>query len=115
MFNMYNFSTSQKIFIAKVLSRILIFLIGNKKKIIKRDGINYFVDLTEGIDLGIFLNIKNEKKIYNIGKILSNNITIIDVGSNVGSVTLPLAKKFSDSKIISIEPTVYAFSKLKKI
>ena len=114
MFYMYNFSTSQKIFIAKVLSRILIFFIGNKKKIIKRDGINYFVDLTEGIDLGIFLNIKNEKKIYNIGKILSNNITIIDVGSNVGSVTLPLAKKFSDSKIISIEPTVYAFSKLKK-
>ena len=38
---MYNFSTSQKIFIAKVLSKILIFFIGNKKKIIKRDGINY--------------------------------------------------------------------------
>ena len=111
---MYKFSTSQKIFIAKILSKILIFFIGNKKKIIQRDGINYFVDLAEGIDLGIFLNIKNEKEIYNIGQILGDNITIVDVGSNVGSVTLPLAKKFSNSKIISIEPTVYAFSKLKK-
>ena len=45
---MYNFSTSQKIFIAKILSNINLFFIGNKKKIIKRDGINYFVDLTEG-------------------------------------------------------------------
>ena len=111
---MFKLNTSQKIFIASLISKILIFFFGNKKRIIERNGIRYFVDLNEGIDLGIFLNIKNEKKIFNIVKILGKHITIIDIGSNIGSVTLPLAKIFSKSKVISIEPTFYAFSKLKK-
>ncbi len=111
---MLKLNTSQKIFIASLISKILIFFFGNKKRIIERNGIRYFVDLNEGIDLGIFLNIKNEKKIFNIVKILGKHITIIDIGSNIGSVTLPLAKIFSKSKVISIEPTFYAFSKLKK-
>ena len=111
---MFKLNTSQKIFIASLISKILIFFFGNKKRIIERNGIRYFVDLNEGIDLGIFLNIKNEKKIFNIIKILGKHITIIDIGSNIGSVTLPLAKIFSKSKVISIEPTFYAFSKLKK-
>ena len=38
---------------------------------------------------------------------------IIDIGSNIGSVTLPLANTFKNSKIYSIEPTIYAFEKLK--
>ena len=111
---MLKLNTSQKIFIASLISKILIFFFGNKKRIIERNGIRYFVDLNEGIDLGIFLNIKNEKKIFNIVKILGKHITIIDIGSNIGSVTLPLAKIFSKSKVISIEPTFYSFSKLKK-
>ena len=111
---MLKLNTSQKIFIASLISKILIFFFGNKKRIIERNKIRYFVDLNEGIDLGIFLNIKNEKKIFNIVKILGKHITIIDIGSNIGSVTLPLAKIFSKSKVISIEPTFYAFSKLKK-
>ena len=32
-------------------------------------------------------------------------LVLVDIGSNVGSVTLPLAKLFSLSTIISIEPT----------
>ena len=111
---MLKLNTSQKIFFASLISKILIFFFGKKKRIIERNGIRYFVDLNEGIDLGIFLNIKNEKKIFNIIKILGKHITIIDIGSNIGSVTLPLAKIFSKSKVISIEPTFYAFSKLKK-
>ena len=111
---MLKLNTSQKIFFASLISKILIFFFGKKKRIIERNGIRYFVDLNEGIDLGIFLNIKNEKKIFNIVKILGKHITIIDIGSNIGSVTLPLAKIFSKSKVISIEPTFYAFSKLKK-
>jgi len=41
-------------------------------------------------------------------------MNLIDVGSNVGSVVLPLAKFFDKSNIIAIEPTIYAFKKLKK-
>ena len=113
---MFKFTTSQKIYIASILSKFLIFFLGKKKRIITRNNISYLIDLNEGIDLGIFLNIKNEKKLFNVQKVLDNNknMNLIDVGSNVGSVALPLAKLFDKSNIIAIEPTIYAFKKLKK-
>jgi len=55
---MFKFTTFQKIYIASTLSKILIFFLGRKKRIIARDKISYLVDLNEGIDLGIFLKIK---------------------------------------------------------
>ena len=44
----------------------------------------------------------------------SEKLTIIDIGANVGSISLPLAKIFNKSKIFAIEPTNYAFKKLTK-
>ena len=87
-----------------------------KKKIIKRNNIKYEVDLNEGIDLGIFLNIKNERKIFNIKKLINirSRLNLIDVGSNIGSVTLPLSGLFKQSYIYAIEPTFYAYNKLIK-
>jgi len=113
---MLNLRTSQKIFIASILSKFLIFALGDKKRKIKRNQIAYEIDLREGIDLGIFLNIKNEKKIFNITKLIKNEkkTILMDIGSNVGSVTLPLSKIFNRSKILTIEPTIYAYKKLIK-
>ena len=80
-----------------------------------RNYIKYEIDLNEAIDLGIFLGIKNENNLYRIKKFLnSNNKNVLNIGSNVGSVTLPLAQLFNLSTVISIEPTKFAFSKLKK-
>ena len=109
-------STKLKIKCASIISKFLVFFLGNKNRIIKRNNINYYINLREGIDLGVFLGVKNEVSISNISKITNINKkkTIIDIGANIGSVTLPLAKIFKNSKIIAIEPTIYAFSKLKK-
>jgi len=109
-------STKLKIKCASIISKFLVFFLGNEDRIIKRDNINYYINLREGIDLGVFLGVKNEVSISNISKITNINKkkTIIDIGANIGSVTLPLAKIFKNSKIIAIEPTIYAFSKLKK-
>lgn len=109
-------STKFKIKCASFLSKILIFFLGKNNRIVLRNNIKYEIDLNEGIDLGIFLNIKNEESILNIKRVINQKKRgiILDIGSNVGSVTLPLAKLFNNSKIISIEPTLYAFSKLKK-
>lgn len=106
--------TSHKIFIASILSKILIFFLGDEKKIIKRNNIKYEVDLNEGIDLGIFLNIKNERKIFNIKKLINikSRLNLIDIGSNIGSVTLPMSKLYTRSSIYAIEPTYYAYNKL---
>tara|TARA_B100001029_G_C14919031_1_gene370908 strand:- start:325 stop:768 length:444 start_codon:yes stop_codon:yes gene_type:complete len=113
---MFSISTKSKIFIASILSKILIFFIGEKKRVILRDNIKYEIDLNEAIDLGIFLGIKNERKLYKIKSFFSKNNkhVLVDIGSNIGSITLPLAKLFNLSTIISIEPTNFAFLKLKK-
>ena len=113
---MLNFSTSKKIFIATILSKLLVFIFQKKKITVSRNGIKYKIYLDEGVDLGIFLGVKNEKKLFNIKKYLNSEkkFDIIDVGSNIGSVTLPLADTFKNSKIYSIEPTIYAFEKLKE-
>ena len=62
------------------------------------------------------MGIKNEKKLFNIREYLNpkKKFDIIDIGSNIGSVTLPLANTFKNSKIYSIEPTVFAFKKLRE-
>ena len=57
---MFSISTKSKILIASILSKILIFLIGDKKRIILRNNIKYEIDLNEAIDLGIFLALKTK-------------------------------------------------------
>ena len=113
---MFDLSTSTKIYFAAVLSKLLIYLFQKKNFVISRNGIKYRIDLEEGVDLGIFLGVKNEKKLFNIKKYVSQRqkFNIVDIGSNIGSVTLPLANTFKKSKVYSIEPTVYAFEKLKE-
>ena len=113
---MFPLSTKFKIKCASLISDFFIFFLGHKNRTIKRNNINYYINLREGIDLGIFLGIKNEVSIANINKIINTEgkKIIIDIGANIGSVSLPLANMFKNSKIISIEPTIYAYSKLKK-
>ena len=107
--------TKNRIFIAKVISKLLKIFIKNPKKV-SRNSINWFLDLNEGIDLSIFLFGSSENKVLKLKNILNQDdkLTFIDIGANIGSVSLPLAKEFKNSKIFSIEPTNYAFCKLKK-
>ena len=50
------------------------------------------------------------RKIFNSDK----KLIFLDIGANIGSVSLPLAKLFNNALIYSIEPTNYAFNKLHK-
>ena len=106
--------TKYKILLAKVLSKLLTTFI-SKNQTVVRNKINWSLDLDEGIDLSVFLFGTSERKILNLKKLLSkknNSLTIIDIGANIGSVSLLLAKTFENSKIFAIEPTDYAFNKL---
>ena len=107
--------TKYKIRIAKIISFFL-KLFFKKDKIYIRNKIKWSLDLNEGIDLSIFLFGTSEKKINNLKQLfkLDQELTIIDIGANVGSISLPLAKIFNNSKIYSIEPTNYAFQKITK-
>ena len=113
---MFFLSTKFKIKCASLISYFLIIFLGDKSRIIKRNNINYNINLKEGIDLGIFLGISNEVSTTNIKRLINaeEKKIIIDIGANIGSVSLPLANMFKNSKIVSIEPTIYAYTKLKK-
>ena len=108
--------TSFKIFIAKYLSKILIYTLSNSPTITKRKKINWKLDLNEAIDLSIFLFGSFEPSIQKIVKnILKNetkNIDIIDIGANCGSHTLNFANENKFSRIFAIEPTKYGYDKL---
>ena len=106
--------TKNKIFIAKILSKLLTLFI-SKNQIVVRNNIKWCLDLDEGIDLSVFLFGTSESKISNLKKLLlkkDSSLTIIDIGANIGSVSLKLATIFENSKIFAIEPTNYAYNKL---
>ena len=106
--------TKYKILIAKIIYKILSFII-SKNQVVTRSKIKWNLDLQEGIDLSIFLFGTSEKKIFNLKKLLPQNetpLTIIDIGANIGSVSLVMAQMFNNCKVYAIEPTHYAFEKL---
>ncbi len=116
--------TVTKIKIAEFIYNILSFLGLKKKKILERNNINWNLDLSEGIDLSIFLFGSFQGKIIKsitsliINKKKNNNETffIIDIGSNIGDKCLSLSRRLIDNKIdnfkiFSIEPTEYAYKK----
>jgi len=57
--------TKNKIFIAKILSKLLTFFI-SKNQIVVRNNIKWCLDLNEGIDLSVYLFGTSERKISNL-------------------------------------------------
>ncbi len=115
--------TNTKLLFAKIILKFLLFFGFKKKIVIKRNDINWSLDISEGIDLSLFLFGSFQKKLTNSifyfikkEKKQFSYFNIIDVGSNVGDKSLSLAKMLLDNdikkfKIYSIEPTDYAFEK----
>jgi len=118
--------TIKKINIAKFLSFILLKILRFKIiQIVNRNGVNYKLDLRQGIDLSIFILSGFQKKVTNVlTKIVLNEnkknfFSILDIGSNIGDKSLFLDKNllnnnFQKFLIYSIEPTEFAINKQKK-
>ena len=108
--------TKYKIGLAKIISKLITNFISRNQTVV-RNKIKWNLDLNEGIDLSVFLFGTSEKKIFNLKKILPKKdppLIIIDIGANIGSVSLVIAKTFEESKVFAIEPTNYAYNKLSK-
>ncbi len=108
--------TSLKINIAKLISGLLIFLLKKRNVVVKRNELNWYLDLNEAIDLSIYLTGRFEPSIFNIIKILTarGQYDYIDIGANNGVHSLYFAKEFTNSKIFAVEPTNFSFNKLLK-
>jgi FkbM family methyltransferase len=116
----FTIKTAQKIKIAQIVCSVVLSLRkirGLKNQaIVKRGGIWWDLDLTEGIDFSIYLLGGFEPKTLKLyKKIVKKGDSVLDIGANMGSHTLPLALITGKSGLVfAIEPTLYAVNKLHK-
>jgi len=117
---MINLPTKAKIVIAKVLYNLvkLSLLVRGKKDdkvACTREGINWQLDLDEGIDLSIYVFGRFEKSSYNaIKSVVRPDDVVLDIGANIGAHTLPLGELVQPKgKVVALEATNWAFDKLK--
>ncbi len=111
-------TTEQKISLARVVQSIVMFgrsvLCRSPIARVRRSGLNWELDLKEGIDFSIWLLGSFEPTtVAAYSRYLKPGSIVLDIGANIGAHTLPMARLVGDmGKVVSFEPTVYAFKKL---
>lgn len=108
-------TTKIKILMGTIIYSVISPFFPNKQFQIKRGGINYQIDLTEGIDLMLFFfgNFQNHIT-HNRFYTLAKDATVFDIGANSGVMSLQFAKIASNGKIYAFEPTHFAFKRLQE-
>lgn len=107
--------TRIKIFGAGILYKATTLFTGKEKRIIERDGVKYEVDLAEGIELSLFLFGKFQSHITkNPFLTLPSEGIVIDIGANVGLMSLQFASMVLKGRVYAFEPTHYALERLKR-
>lgn len=106
-------STRTKVRIAYVLYHLLRALGVRDSQLVKRSGIQFRLDLREGIDLSIFLFGGFQSAVADVS-IGDASPVILDVGANIGAIALPLAKRHPLAHVHCFEPTHFAISKLRE-
>jgi FkbM family methyltransferase len=107
--------TLHKIALARTLYWALRTVRRTDHVVAKRGGIWYSLDLSQGIDLSIYLFSEFERPTAAaLRKYVQPGSTVLDIGANIGAHTLPLAKLVGPSgRVIAFEPTEFAFLKLQ--
>jgi FkbM family methyltransferase len=110
--------TVHKIALARSLSRVLVAsrrLVGYGPTVqVRRHGVNWRLDLQEGIDLSIYLLGAFERgTVRAYSSLIKKEDNVLDIGANIGAHTLILAQLVGLSgKVVAIEPTAFAYRKL---
>jgi FkbM family methyltransferase len=113
-------TTKTKVSLAALAYRFITFGRGlagkSKSAIVRRGGICWDLDLSEGIDFSIYLlgafepgTAKTLQELVKLGYV------VLDIGANIGAHTLGLAQSVGPTgKVYAFEPTDFAFAKLKR-
>ena len=105
-------TTRIKVFIAHLLYKVVRIFKKDTNIITTRRGIKYSLDLTEGIDLSVYLFGGFQNHLFSPRIRLKDDDAILDVGANCGVISLNFAKRYSKSTVYSFEPTDFAYNKL---
>jgi len=107
--------TRIKLLIARVLYHLVKPIYGTKKRVISRNGLKFEVDIAEGLDLSLFLFGNFQRHVSDNKYVaFSPDDVILDVGANVGIMSLNFARKVPKGIVYAFEPTHYAWEKLKR-
>ncbi len=113
-------SVPQKMFLARCLNRSLRFargLAGRDMHVrCRRKGVEWELDLDEGIDLSIYLLGAFEPRVLRAYMALIRpGTTVLDIGANIGAHTLHFSRMVGPAgRVFAIEPTDYAVAKLRR-
>jgi FkbM family methyltransferase len=108
-------STATKMALARVISTALVQLGFQTRRQIRRNGLTFEIDIREGIDLSLFLFGAFQRDVLTtIKALVSSDGIVIDVGANIGALTLPVAAYLERGHVYAVEPTDFAFAKLRK-
>lgn len=107
--------TRIKLGIANIIYSVLHIFYGNKPRLITRKGVRFEIDLSEAIDLSLFL-FGNYQSHVNKSKLLQlpKDAVMIDIGANIGAMCLQFAKAAPSGKIYAFEPAHATLVRLKR-
>jgi FkbM family methyltransferase len=114
----FQMKTTHKIAVARALYYALHAgrtLLGRTDQgIFSRGGVAYDLDLSQGIDLAIFLGNAYERHTkLALRELVTPGSLVLDIGANIGAHTLHLAQLVGpEGRVIAFEPTDFAFRKL---
>lgn len=101
--------------VARLLAKTLLAVGFGRHQRVRRRGVVYDLDLLEAIDLTIFLSGTFQRHVTRtIARLAPEDAVIVDVGANIGAVTLAVAAALARARVLAVEPTDYAIAKLRK-
>ena len=88
----------------------------NNSATVRRGGLQWSLDLSEGIDFSIYLLGAFERStVATLQKLVKPSDVVFDVGANMGAHTLGLARSVgSAGQVFAFEPADFAFAKLQR-
>jgi FkbM family methyltransferase len=83
---------------------------------VRRRGLTWRLDLSEGIDFSIYLLGAFERStVITLERLVKPGDVVFDIGANIGAHTLGLARSVgSTGRVFAFEPSDFAFDKLKR-
>lgn len=115
----FMFSVKHKMNIARAMNRVLRLLrsfIGlNMHARCKRNGVDWDLDLDEGIDLSIYvLGAYEPSLLHAYTRVIHAGDVVFDIGANIGAHTLHFARLVGPTgRVFAFEPTDYAAAKIR--